>query len=81
MLFLCLGGIEPILRGVIGTKAQAVRANMLLTEELTERLDVLNVPQHMDLASLNLQRGRDHALPGRCWAESQCHSDKPVKSE
>lgn len=37
---------------------------MLLTEEITERLVVLNLPRPMDLASLNLQRGRDHALPG-----------------
>lgn len=78
---LCLGGIEPVLRGIIGTAAPAVSANMLLTEEITDRLVVLNVPQHMDLASLNLQRGRDHALPGKCWAVSQCHSVKPVKSE
>lgn len=65
MLFLCLGGIEPTLRGAIGTPASTASANMLLTEEVTERLIVLNNSQFMDLASLNLQRGRDHGLPGK----------------
>uniref|UniRef100_A0AAV2JFA5 Thyroid peroxidase n=1 Tax=Knipowitschia caucasica TaxID=637954 RepID=A0AAV2JFA5_KNICA len=58
------GGIEPVLRGLIGTAAPAVHADMLVTEELTERLVVLNIPQKMDLAALNLQRGREHGLPG-----------------
>lgn len=76
-----LGGIEPVLRGVIGSAAKTVSADQVMAEELTERLVVLNVPQHLDLASVNLQRGRDHALPGKCWAGCHCSLVKPVKSQ
>uniref|UniRef100_A0A8C8LZN6 Thyroid peroxidase n=1 Tax=Oncorhynchus tshawytscha TaxID=74940 RepID=A0A8C8LZN6_ONCTS len=58
------GGLEPVLRGLLGTPATVVSPENLLTEELTERLVVLTVPGGLDLAALNLQRGRDHGLPG-----------------
>ncbi|KAJ0062608.1 hypothetical protein NL108_000049, partial [Boleophthalmus pectinirostris] len=73
------GGIEPVLRGLIGTAAASVHADMLLTEELTDRLLVLNIPQQMDLAALNLQRGRDHGLPGYNKWRAFCKL-KPVKT-
>uniref|UniRef100_A0A3P8TL61 Thyroid peroxidase n=1 Tax=Amphiprion percula TaxID=161767 RepID=A0A3P8TL61_AMPPE len=64
------GGIESVLRGIIGSKASAVKAKTLMTEEVTERLVVLKAPQRMDLAALNMQRGRDHGLPGyNKWRE------------
>uniref|UniRef100_A0A3P9BJI8 Thyroid peroxidase n=1 Tax=Maylandia zebra TaxID=106582 RepID=A0A3P9BJI8_9CICH len=64
------GGIEPVLRGVIGSAASAVSADMLLVDEVTERLVVLDTLKQMDLAALNLQRGRDHGLPGyNDWRE------------
>ncbi|XP_066541892.1 thyroid peroxidase [Hoplias malabaricus] len=58
------GGLDPILRGLLGRAAARQNQQHLMTEELTEKLVVLNIPKALDLAALNLQRGRDHGLPG-----------------
>ncbi|XP_058605252.1 thyroid peroxidase isoform X2 [Onychostoma macrolepis] len=58
------GGLDPVLRGLLGRPAALQNQEHLMTEELTQRLVVLNIPDTLDLAALNLQRGRDHGLPG-----------------
>ncbi|KAG8198932.1 hypothetical protein JTE90_015139 [Oedothorax gibbosus] len=57
------GGIDPLMRGLVYAAAKLKRPDQLLNSDLTEHLFT---PAHLvaqDLAALNIQRGRDHALP------------------
>ncbi|MBN3292594.1 PERM Myeloperoxidase, partial [Polypterus senegalus] len=58
------GGIDPIIRGLISMPAKLNRQDRLMHDELRERLFQLTSQVALDLASLNLQRGRDHGLQG-----------------
>lgn len=58
------GGIDPLLRGLFSVPAKVKKPDQNLNDELTERLFVAAHAVSLDLAALNIQRGRDHALPG-----------------
>ncbi|XP_047451990.1 thyroid peroxidase [Mugil cephalus] len=58
------GGIDPVLRGLLLSPAKLQTPGQMMVEELTERLFQAQGGLPLDLGALNLQRGRDHGLPG-----------------
>ena len=58
------GGVDPVLRGLLLSPAKLQVPGQMMVEELTERLFQAQGGMPLDLAALNLQRGRDHGLPG-----------------
>lgn len=60
------GGIDPILRGQIGTPSKQLRQDQIVVEGLRDRLfqQVTRLNLGLDLPALNMQRGRDHGLAG-----------------
>ncbi|GLD54732.1 eosinophil peroxidase-like isoform X1, partial [Lates japonicus] len=58
------GGLDPIVRGLVGRQAKLNTQDHMMTDELRERLFEFSTELALDLAALNLQRGRDHGLPG-----------------
>ncbi|CAL8356561.1 unnamed protein product [Lota lota] len=64
------GGVDPVLRGLLLSPAKLQVPGQMMVEELTERLFQAQGGMPLDLGALNLQRGRDHGLPGySSWRE------------
>jgi len=57
------GGIDPLMRGLFATPAKLKRPNELLNSHLTEDLFTHAHLVALDLAAMNIQRGRDHGIP------------------
>ncbi|KAM4032969.1 peroxidasin homolog [Anomaloglossus baeobatrachus] len=57
------GGIDPLLRGLLGVPAKMREPTELLNLELTEKLFSAVHTVSLDLAAINIQRGRDHGIP------------------
>ncbi|KAB7496423.1 Peroxidasin-like protein, partial [Armadillidium nasatum] len=64
------GGIDPLLRGLF-------KPGQFLNLELTEKLFRSAHEIALDLAAMNVQRGRDHALPGYLEWRKFCNLSQP----
>ncbi|XP_058835456.1 peroxidasin isoform X2 [Topomyia yanbarensis] len=58
------GGVDPLLRGLFSVPAKLKKPNQNLNTDLTEKLFETAHAVALDLAAINIQRSRDHALPG-----------------
>ncbi|XP_060704026.1 myeloperoxidase-like isoform X1 [Hemiscyllium ocellatum] len=75
------GGIDPFLRGLIRYPNKLMKQDIVLVNDLYDHL-FENVSQVADdLASLNMQRGRDHGLPGYNSWRRFCGLSAPKNEE
>ncbi|XP_048886441.1 eosinophil peroxidase isoform X1 [Brienomyrus brachyistius] len=72
------GGIDPVLRGLLLYPAKLQTPGQMMVEELTERLFQAQGGLPLDLGALNLQRGRDHGLPGYSAWRQLCDLSVPT---
>ncbi|XP_035199188.1 myeloperoxidase-like isoform X3 [Oxyura jamaicensis] len=75
------GGIDPLIRGMVVDHAKLMKQNQLLVEELQNHLFEQTAVMGLDLAALNLQRGRDHGLPGYNAWRHFCGLSQPQSIE
>uniref|UniRef100_A0A3B4V6A4 Eosinophil peroxidase n=1 Tax=Seriola dumerili TaxID=41447 RepID=A0A3B4V6A4_SERDU len=61
-LILC--GVDPILRGLVAVRPSLTAEISMNEDELRDRLFKFSAELALDLGALNMQRGRDHGLPG-----------------
>ncbi|XP_034882642.1 lactoperoxidase isoform X2 [Mirounga leonina] len=59
------GGIDPLVRGLLAKKSKLLNQNKMMTRELRNKLFQPTHKIHgFDLAAINIQRCRDHGMPG-----------------
>lgn len=59
------GGIDPLVRGLLAKKSKLMNQNKMMTGELRNKLFQPTHKIHgFDLAAINIQRSRDHGMPG-----------------
>lgn len=74
-----MDGIESIVRGLANT--MSAKFDLSIADELQNHLKTKSAGQNLDLASLNINRGRDHGLPGYAKYVEYCSGLKLTSFE
>ncbi|XP_054736235.1 peroxidasin [Anastrepha obliqua] len=75
------GGVDPLIRGMFSIPAKLKTPHENLNIELTEKLFQTSHAVALDLAAINIQRGRDHGLPGYNTYRQFCNLSTAVTFE
>ncbi|XP_061672534.1 eosinophil peroxidase-like [Syngnathoides biaculeatus] len=75
------GGIDPILRGLVGRPAKLNVQDAIMTDELRDMLFKFSFEMALDLGSLNMQRAREHGIPGYNQWRKFCGLSQPQNEE
>lgn len=67
------GGVDPLLRGMFTVPAKLKMPTENLNTELTEKLFLTAHAVALDLAAINIQRSRDHAIPSYNMYRKVCN--------
>ncbi|XP_039742435.1 lactoperoxidase [Pteropus medius] len=72
------GGIDPLVRGLLAKKSKLMNQNKMMTGELRNKLFQPTHKIHgFDLAAINIQRCRDHGMPGYNSWRGFCDLSQP----
>ncbi|KAJ8401996.1 hypothetical protein AAFF_G00372310 [Aldrovandia affinis] len=58
------GGIDPVIRGLVGCPAKLNTQDHMMVEALRDKLFQFTSKLALDLGALNMQRSHDHGIPG-----------------
>lgn len=71
------GGVDPLMRGFIVDPAKLKTPDQNLNDQLTDHLFTVAHAVSLDLAAMNIQRSRDHGLPGYLAYRRYCNLSAP----
>ncbi|KAG9354014.1 hypothetical protein JZ751_012138 [Albula glossodonta] len=72
------GGIDPLIRGLVGRPAKLNTQDHMMVEALRDRLFQFTNRLALDLGALNMQRGRDHGIPALPYCMSCSAPPSPI---